>query len=83
MLNILIGQNKPEYHRIEKEITEIREKFINYYNNEKFKEALNVVQRYDNESDTTILIYITILKAKTNYILVTKSLLPFVIFFQS
>jgi len=69
MLNILIGQNKPEYHRIEKEITEIREKFINYYNNEKFKEALNVVQLYDNESDTTILIYVTILKAKTNYIL--------------
>ena len=70
MLNILFGQNKPEYHIIEKEIAEIREEFNNYYYNEKFNEALKVLQRYDNESvDDTMRIYVKILKAKTFYIL--------------
>ena len=69
MLNIVIGQNKSEYHIIEKEIAEIREEFNSYYYNEKFNEGLKVLQQYDNESvDDTIRIYVKILKAKIYYI---------------
>ena len=68
--SILCGTEFNTYNDIKNNIAEIRQEFNEYYDNEKFERALEVLEKYDDNEfiDDTLRLYVKVLKAKTYHI---------------